>query len=98
MYAPGFNSSNLKTITVDVPDVFELVKTSEEGVDTGILINVAQVTDILPTGEEQEDYILDDIYVTDGEYNNNNIALGRNDGSTVDIDTSSVTGWWEEDV
>ena len=81
-----------------MPDVFELVKTTEEGVDTGILINVAQVTDILPTGEESNDYILDDIYVTNGQYSNDNIALGRNDGSTVNVDTSSVTGWWEEDV
>ena len=96
LYAPGFNGRNLKTITVDVPNVFELVKTSEEGIDTGIMINVNSVIDILPGGDEQSDIVYDDIYVNEGQFDNDTIALGRTDGSTVNVDTSSVTGWWEE--
>ena len=96
LYAPGFNNHNLKTITVDMPNVFELVKTTEEGVDTGIMINVNNVVDILPDGDQTQDVVYDDIYVNDGEFGNDSIALGRTDGSTVTVDTSSVTGWWEE--
>lgn len=96
LYAPGFNSRNLKTITVDMPNVFELVRSSEEGIDTGIMINVNSVIDILPDGEEQADILYNDIYVNEGQFSDNNISLGRTDGSTVNIDTSSVTGWWEE--
>lgn len=51
LYCPGYNPSNLKTITIDVPDVFELVGTSEEGIDTGISINTTRIHDIYP-GEE----------------------------------------------
>jgi len=40
LYAPGYSSDNLKTVTLDVPDVFELVSTSEEGYDTGFYIDV----------------------------------------------------------
>lgn len=96
LYAPGYNSRNLKTITVDMPNVFELVKTSQEGIDTGILINTANIVDILPSGEEDSGITYMDVYVNEGEYNNNNIALRRTDGTTVNVDTSSVTGWWEE--
>lgn len=79
-----------------MPNVFELVKTTEEGVDTGIMINVNNVVDILPDGDQTQDVVYDDIYVNDGEFGNDSIALGRTDGSTVTVDTSSVTGWWEE--
>lgn len=99
LYAPGYNSCNLKTITVDVPNVFELVKTSEEGIDTGVMINTASVIDILPSGNDtggESNIIYDDVYVNEGNYNNNNIALTRTDGTIVNVDTSSVTGWWEE--
>lgn len=96
LYAPGFNNHNLKTITVDMPNVFELVRSSEEGIDTGIKINVNNVVDVLPGGEEQANITYEDIYVNEGQFSNNNISLGRTDGSTVNVDTSSVTGWWEE--
>ena len=99
LYAPGFNNHNLKTITVDVPNIFELVNSSEEGIDTGIMINVRNVIDILPGGEEEaNDVEYNDIYVNEGEVDNDNIALGRTDGSIVNVDTSRITGWWEEDV
>lgn len=96
LYAPGYNSRNLKTVTVDMPNVFELVKTSQEGVDTGILINTANIIDVLPSGEENSSFTYEDIYVNEGEFDGNTIALTRTDGTTINVDTSSVTGWWEE--
>ena len=38
VYAPGYNDENLKTIQIDVPEVFELVSTTEAGIDTGVII------------------------------------------------------------
>lgn len=96
VYAPGYNMANLKTITVDMPDVFELVKTTEEGVDTGISMNVTNVQDVLTNiGSYEGSY--DDIYVNSGEYNDNNITLGRTDGTPVDVDVSEFTAWYEGD-
>ena len=94
VYAPGFNPMNLKTITVDMPDVFELVSTTQEGIDTGISINVDTVTDILPEGDSQP---YDDIYVNQGAYRDNSIALNRTDGSTVNVDISEITAWYNGD-
>lgn len=90
VYAPGFNAANLKTITVDVPDVFELVKTTEEGVDTGIKIAVNNVVDLLP-GETIVQY--DDKFATSGSYSDNKITINRSDGNSFDIDTSAFTQW-----
>lgn len=96
LYAPGFNRNNLKTITVDMPNVFELVGTSEEGIDTGVVMNVGHVIDMLPTGSEVPSITYEDIYVNEGEYGDDTIALQRTDGTTVNVDTSSFTGWYEE--
>lgn len=98
VYAPGFNSHNLKTITVDMPNVFELVKTTEEGIDTGIDINVSHVQDVLTNiGDYASGDSYDDIYVNSGEYEDNNITLMRTDGIPVDVDTSEFTAWYEGD-
>lgn len=48
VYAPGFNNKNLKTITIDLPAVIELVKTSKEGVDSDIDATWGNVVDVLP--------------------------------------------------
>jgi len=97
VYAPGFNSHNLKTITVDMPNVFELVKTTEEGIDTGIDINVSHVHDVLTNIGELSGDNYDDVYVNGGEYGDNNITLMRTDGIPVDVDTSEFTAWYEGD-
>lgn len=97
LYAPGFNSQNLKTVTVDIPNVFELVATSEEGADTGIWVNVQQVIDNLPEGDKTTNIQHSDVYVNEGSYSNNRITLGRTDGSNVQVDISGVTGWYEGD-
>lgn len=102
VYAPGFNSSNLKTITVDMPDVFELVKTTEEGINTGIRMVVDQVKDVLPSGDEVPEITYNDRYIEngayiDGEGDSDVIRLNRTDGESVDIDTSGFTAWYEGD-
>lgn len=100
LYAPGFNDQNLKTVTVDVPGVFELVGTSAEGYDTGIEINVNTIIDKLPSGSGSNDDPVvgfDDIYVNDGSVYDNTLLLNRSDDSDVDIDLSSITGWYDID-
>jgi hypothetical protein len=97
IFAPGFNERNLKTITVDMPDVFELVNTTEQGVDTGISINVQNVVDELPEGEDTTPITYDDIYVKDGHILDNTMVLDRTDGTSVGIDLSNISGWYEGD-
>ena len=97
VFAPGFNRANLKTITVDMPDVFELVKTTEEGVNTGIGINVDTVKDVLPSGDAEPDVTYNDIYVDEGSYGDNIIKLDRTDGTQVGVDVSEFTAWYEGD-
>ena len=98
VYAPGFNAKNLKTITVDVPDVFELVSTTEEGVDTGIYVDVQNIVDSLPDGDAYSPYY-DDTYVSNGQVasNDNTLVLNRTDGQSVNVDLSSISGWYEGD-
>lgn len=99
VYAPGFNANNLKTITVDAPDVFELVSTTEQGIDTGISIKVQEAVDILPRDPNYDDDIVEfgDIYVNEGAVEGNNISLSRTDGGRVDIDLSELTEWYNDD-
>lgn len=99
IYAPGFNNKNLKTITVDVPDVFELVKTSEEGRDGDVVVNVMNLRDRLPDGERYE-YTSPDIYVNQGtvDADENMIQLGRTDEDIVNVDMTSLTGWLDADA
>lgn len=98
IYAPGFNVHNLKTVTLDVPDVFELVSTTQEGIDTGVSIKVDNLYDILPSGDDVTTTVIpDDVYVNSGEYSDDNIQLSRTDGSVVDVDVSRVTSWYDGD-
>lgn len=61
-YAPGYNSKNLKTITVDIPDVFELVASTSEGINTGIN---ATATDIIDNLSYEREESSDDTYADD---------------------------------
>ena len=97
IYAPGFNNQNLRTVTLDVPDVFELVKTTEEGADTGFTINVSNIVDKYPTGDELFIPSVDDIYVNEGNLGENELLLNRTDDSTVAVDLSSITSWYDQD-
>lgn len=96
-FAPGYNNQNLRTITIDVPDVFELVKTTDEGEDTGFKIHVTDVIDKLPDGTEFYNIDVPDVYVRQGGINEDTLALNRTDNSTVNIDLSSITSWYNED-
>lgn len=99
VYAPGYNSQNLRTITVDVPNVFELVNTSSEGIDSDMYIDVSALLDKLP---EDQVYVPDaeDIYVRRGWVSSDNgdiINLNRTDDSTIQVNLDSITGWYEGD-
>lgn len=41
IYEPGYSPNNLKTVTMDYENVFTLVNTSEEGIDSEVTLNVA---------------------------------------------------------
>lgn len=99
VYAPGFSGNNLKTITVDIPDVIELVRTSQEAIDSDIQAEVNTIDDVL-TGVSQNggvDVSIDDVYVESGSYDNNQITLNRTDGTPVGVDVSEFTAWYEGD-
>lgn len=48
LYCPGFSPNNLKTVTVDYDNVFTLVGTSEQGIDTDVTVNVGDVDQMVP--------------------------------------------------
>ena len=99
VYAPGYNVENLKTIQVDVPEVFELVETTEEGIDTGVTIStdVERPVEGTAGGEDTGDITFDDVYVNGGVLTNGNIILNRTDNTPVQIDLDEVVGWYEGD-
>jgi len=97
VYAPGFNFNNIRTISIDMPDVFELVKTSQEGVDTGVVMTVNPIEDTISDIYYTDDVEHPDIYVDSGSYSNNHITLNRTDGYPVGVDVSEFTAWYEGD-
>jgi len=40
LYVPGYGSCNIRTVTNDYPDVFQLVGSSKDAVDEDVVINV----------------------------------------------------------
>lgn len=99
VYAPGYNVENLKTIQVDVPEVFELVETTEEGIDTGVTIStdVERPVEGTAGGDDPGDITFDDVYVNGGVLTNGSIILNRTDEVPVEIDLDGVVGWYEGD-
>lgn len=98
VYAPGYNDENLKTIQIDVPEVFELVKTTEEGIDTGVIIDVdMQKPSDGTAGADEEEVIFTDVYVNGGVLADGNIILNRTDNNPVSINLDGVVGWYEGD-
>lgn len=43
LYEPGYFENNLKTVTIDYPDVFTLVGSSQEGIDNNVTMNIGDV-------------------------------------------------------
>lgn len=100
VFAPGYNPENLKTITIDVPDVFELVDTTQEGVDTGIRMNVQMAVDALPSGEDSNvSYEYDDLHMDNAVLGDNNIiTFELNDRQTrIPLDISEQSGWYNDE-
>ena len=97
VYAPGFNGSNLKTITIDMPDVIELVKTTAEATGSDMDMTVSNVQDILTNINNGVNVTVDDVYVESGSYDDNVITLNRTDGTPVGVDVSEFTAWYEGD-
>ena len=99
VYAPGYNVENLKTIQVDMPEVFELVETTEEGIDTGVTIStdVERPVEGTAGGDDPGDITFDDVYVNGGVLADGNIILNRTDEVPVEIDLDGVVGWYEGD-
>lgn len=97
LYCPGFNVNNTKTVTVDVPDVFELVDTTAEGESGDIRINVRNVRDILST-DALEHRIMDK-FTIDGHLSDDidTLTLDRSDGIGVDIDLNRLTSIYDAD-
>lgn len=97
-YVPGYTDENLKTITIDIPDVFEIVATSEEAKhDSTVRVHVHPIEDHLSMGEEQVDRPHIDVFVNEGSVNDDTMTLGRTDGEQVEVDLSPVVGWGDPD-
>ena len=109
LYAPGYNNS-IKTVSVDIPNVFELVKNTDdtieqqepgETIETGVIIDTGNNNSSSEYTEPETptipDVVYDDIYVNEGSISNGILSLGRTDDSTVDIDLSGIVGWYEGD-
>lgn len=99
VYAPGFNPDNLKTITVDVDDVFELTTSTKNAPDTGISVSVDLVQDILPSIEDGISVNVKDkyLYETGFEEGSNFVTLEMNDGERLDVDLDMRLGWYNDE-
>ena len=61
LYEPGFSCNNLRTVTMDYENIFTLVNSSEEGVDTAVTMNVG-VSEQFVTLEGDTDIIAGKTY------------------------------------
>lgn len=79
--------NNLRTVTINNNNVFELVSDSEEsGVENPVQIEIINQSSVEP---------LQDVYVVAGSYSDDTVHLHRNDNSVVDVDVSPITSWYE---
>lgn len=87
LYEPGFKG-NIRTITVDLKNAFELVNSSSEAdINDPVQIEINNTSNTEPK---------QDIYIVSGSYSNNNIQLKRNDNGVVSFDIQPVS-WYEGD-
>lgn len=96
VYAPGFNSANLKTITVDIDDVFELTESLKGSGDTGVQVKVNLIQDILPAGDDFITTRVDDKYLYTSQFDekSNTVDLEMNDGEIFNVSLDSRLGWY----
>ena len=87
VYDDGYED-NVRTVTVDYKNVFELVSSSEESdVNDAVQISINNISEPPSTH---------DYFVISGSYDNNEILLQRNDNATIHVDIDPVSGWYEQ--
>lgn len=86
IYQAGFKN-NIRTITVDFKNAFELVETSSEA-------DIVDPVQIELNNQSESDQS-SDIYIVSGTYSDNDIKLRRNDNGVINVDISPVSGWYE---
>lgn len=88
IYQSGYKN-NVRTVSTNYKDVFELVKDSqEEGVNNPVQIELVNTDSAEVPG---------DVYVVAGSYSNNSLKLRRNDMGVVNIDVQPImVGWYED--
>lgn len=110
LYTPGYKD-NLKTVSVDIPNMFQIVKSTsdtieespEETIETGVTIVVGPNTneeDPAPNDPDIPnipDIIYEDIYVNEASISDGILSLGRTDDQTLNVDLGGVVGWYEGD-
>jgi len=97
VYVPGFKEQNTKTITIDIPDVFEIVNnTSQLGDNQTVKVTVKPIEYHLSMGEESTTRPNIDIYTNGGHVDGNTLSLERTDGANVDVNLSSIVGWYDD--
>lgn len=86
IYQPGYKD-NIRTITINNNNIFELVGDSEEeGVSNPVLLEIIDESSTMPK---------EDIYVIGGVYNDKTVHLKRNDSTIINVDISPITDWYE---
>lgn len=84
---PGYKN-NLRTITINYNNVFEIVKDSKDATDSPVQIEINSDSNLNQ---------LQDVYVVSGQYSDNDVRLRRNDNSVINVDVSPITSWYEGD-
>lgn len=85
VFDPGYNN-NLRTVTVNYNNVFEIVKDSKDATDSPVQIEINSDSNLSQ---------LQDVYVISGHYSDNDVRLRRNDNSVINVDISPITSWYE---
>lgn len=92
IYSPGYNMNNIRTISVDYDNAFELVSSTEEADAEGsAIINIDGINN--PSFWENPD----DIYTQSGVYQSGQLNLRLTNGDNVNVDMSSIDKWYEGD-
>lgn len=94
LYDYGYKHNNVRTITTDYPEAFELVgSTAEADVDGLVQLDLRRITgaDVTPNKQDA------DVYTYSGSYAGNYVTLNLTNGKNVDIDMSDIADWYEGD-
>lgn len=96
LYEPGYRRNNLRTVTIDMDNVFELVNTSNEAIDDDVIINVYRhLGGVVAMNNNDLANYADDIFIYRGKCSDDELHLNRTDGSKINIDIRNISGWYE---